>query len=360
LTYEEPTTNIETDVDVENTSPAGSPVLTTTDDDDIRMLRASLRATLGLAKDDVQPTLDINWRRLWPALARLGVTGFCVPEALGGLGMQAHAAVAAALELGAALHGSPYAGLVASAHALGRVDDPVAQDLLAGVLEGKRICAFGRLDSACRAAQVVDGAPGADALLLVVPTSDDLILFTEPSAWSITATAQNFDVSRSCGDVEVDAARGRRIPSAASKQLHGLLLAADSLGGVQRMLARTVAYAGQRVTFGRPIGGFQAVQHRLVDHMVRSRGVALVVDEAARLLGAGSSEATRFVTLAEFGVASTALHILHELLQLSGAIGFTWEYGLHLYERRAHHDARLGANPRAAVRSLAGMEGWDR
>ena len=57
-------------------------------------------------------------------------------------------------------------------------------------------------------------------------------------------------------------------------------------------------------------------------------------------------------------VHGNAVRILHDLLQLTGAIGFTWEYGLHFYERRAHHDARLAGGSRAAVRSLVEIEGW--
>jgi len=86
--------------------------------------------------------------------------------------------------------------------------------------------------------------------------------------------------------------------------------------------------------------------------------MALVVAEAARLLSAGSPAAARFVALAEVGVTSRGTHILHDLLQLTGAMGFTWEYGLHFYERRVHEDARLAANPRSAVRRLARLEGW--
>jgi hypothetical protein len=269
------------------------------------------------------------------------------------------AAVTTAMELGAALHGSPYAGLTASAHALAPAADADSDAVLAGILAGGLVCAFGRLEADRRLARVVDGAPEADALLLEDRSRGALVLFTERSAWSTDASRHTFDVSRSCADVAVDVTHGRRIAgSAVARDLYGLLLAADAIGGVQRMLDRTVAYASQRQTFGRLIGAFQAVQHRLVDHTVRARGMALAVVEAARLLGAGSPQARRFVALAQVSVSSGAGPILHDLLQLTGAIGFTWEYGLHLYERRAHQDARLATNPRAAVRSLADAEGW--
>ena len=86
--------------------------------------------------------------------------------------------------------------------------------------------------------------------------------------------------------------------------------------------------------------------------------MALLVDEAARLLVADSTDAARHVAMAQVSASAGAQHILHDLLQLTGGIGFTWEYGLHFYERRAHQDARLAANPRAAIRTLAGIEGW--
>jgi alkylation response protein AidB-like acyl-CoA dehydrogenase len=334
-----------------------------------------LRATLGTTKDDAPLAPDDAWRQRWPSLARLGVTGFCVPEERGGFGLRVDAAAAAAQELGIALDGSPYAGLVASAYALGRADDPAAADLLAGIVAGDRLCAFGMLDPGgavergglggspprVSTARVVDGAPHADALLLLQPGLDDLTLVTDPSTWTVEEPRFPFDVSRTCGDIVVDAGSGRRIPGAAmARDLYGLLLVADALGCVQRMLDRTVAYAAQRQAFGRPIGGFQAVQHRLVDHVLRARGMALVVAEAARLLVGGSPDAPRFVALAELSVSSGGPRILHDLVQLTGAIGFTWEYGLHFYERRVLSDARLAANPRAAARILADIEGWTR
>jgi alkylation response protein AidB-like acyl-CoA dehydrogenase len=142
--------------------------------------------------------------------------------------------------------------------------------------------------------------------------------------------------------------------------LYGLLLAGDTLGGLSRTLDRTVAYARDRTAFGKPIGAFQAVQHRLVDHTLRLRGMTLLAAEAAALLAedAAVGTASRRVLVTEAAVASGSVAMLHDLLQLTGAIGFTWEYGLHYYERRAHLNARLGRNPRRALSALARLEGW--
>jgi alkylation response protein AidB-like acyl-CoA dehydrogenase len=300
------------------------------------------------------------WRDTWEAVAGLGVTALGVPEAHGGFGLAVDAAAAVAMELGGALHGSPFAALTASAHALAHADDAAAGELLADLLAGVRTCTYGELDRA-GTARSVDGAPEADALLLVDAAAGDLVLFTDPSSWTVDVRNHAFDVSRTCGDVTVDVARGRRLPAdPVARHLRGVLLAADAVGCVRRMLDRTVRYAGQRQTFGRPIGGYQAVQHRLVDHAITARGMALAVEEAARLLAAGSPGAARAVVLAEVAVSGGAVPVLHDLLQLTGGIGFTWEYGLHLSERRAHQDARLAGNPRAAVRSLAALEDWSR
>jgi alkylation response protein AidB-like acyl-CoA dehydrogenase len=332
--------------------------------EDIRQLREALRGTLGTAKDDAAPTIDAGWRAGWPALVELGVAAFCVPEERGGFGLQVEAAAATAQELGAALHGSPYAALTASAHALAGVDDPAAGEVLAGIVAGEIVCSFGVLDPAASVARAVDAAPEADALVLVDPGAggaDGFVLFADPSGWTVEASRPAFDVSRTCGDVTVDPAAGRRLPAgdqSIARDLHRLLLAADALGGAQRMLDRTVAYAGQRIAFGKPIGAFQAVHHRLVDHAVRTRGMALLVTEAARQLAAGAPQAAHTVGLAEVSVSSNAAPILYDLVQLTGGIGFTWEYGLHYHLRRAHQDARLAANPRSAERRLVEGEGW--
>ena len=322
-------------------------------------MRTALRRILGYDGDGTQPAPDPDWRLHWPDLAAMGLTGFCLPEDRGGFGRRADAAAAAANELGAALHGAPFAGLTAAVHALGACADPELDDLVAEVLAGERLCSFGHLDDDRATARLLDGVPGSDALVLEDPHLGGFLLFTDPTSWSVDPAAHDFDVTRQAVDLALDSATGRPIPdSPTARRLRGLLLAADTVGGVQRVLDRTVDYAGQRQAFGRPIGGFQAVQHRLADHAVRVRGMGLLVDEAARAIVADDLTATRTVALAELSVHSGATHILHDLLQLTGAIGFTWEYGLHYYQRRAHQNARLAGGTRSAVSTIAAVEMW--
>jgi alkylation response protein AidB-like acyl-CoA dehydrogenase len=324
---------------------------------------------------DAAPHPDPTWRDHWPALAELGVTAFCVAEEGGGFGREVAAAVVASRELGAALHGGPYAAVTAAAYALSRWLEPeIGTDATARILDGSEIPSLAFLDprstvvddgDAMRVhgrARLVAGAADADALLVVPPHESTLVYVRAGDGCSVTSD-HPFDVTRSCADVTFEGASGVPVRCGVdgrsqTERLHGLLLAADALGGVERMLERTTIYAGERVAFGRPIGGFQAVQHRLVDHALRVRAMALLVESAAEALTVELPDGGRAVLLAEASVSKHAVHVLHDLVQLTGAIGFTWEHGLHLYERRAHLDARLGRNPRRALVQIATGEGW--
>jgi alkylation response protein AidB-like acyl-CoA dehydrogenase len=302
--------------------------------------------------------VDLAWRPGWPVLAELGIAGFCVPEELGGFGLRADAAVAVGMELGAALHAAPFAGITASGYALGRAVP--SSPAIADVLEGTRSCSFGWLSADGSTARLVDGGRDADALLLA-DYSGGITLFSDSSAWKLAPAHHAFDVSRDCVDIAVGPDLGSTLPmdlARSTEALFRLLLCADSVGGLQRVLDHTVAYATGRSAFGRPIGGFQAVQHRLVDHAVTVRGMRLLLAAAAESFGVDPDESLRDVAVAEVSITQGAAHLIHDLLQLTGAIGFTWEYGLHFFDRRAHHNARLAGNPRAALASLAAIEGW--
>jgi len=340
--------------------------------EELAELRHALEGTLGLGSAADAPRLDDDWRKRWPELAGMGVSAFCVPEELGGLGMEAAAALVASRVLGAALHGSPYPAVIAAGFALGRwLDASERRAVCEAIIAGERLPTVAFLDPSARlteasgevridgCARLVLGAADCDSFL-VLPAGSTMLFV---GAGCSLANDQSFDVTRSTADVVFDGARATPVsggPSGRSctERLFGLLLAGDALGGTERMLERTRAHALERRAFGRAIGGFQAVQHRLVDHTVQLRGMMLLATEAADSMTRGGDAAVRPALLAEAAVSAGALHILHDLLQLTGAIGFTWEHGLHLYERRAHLDARLGRNPRAALRSLAAVEGW--
>jgi alkylation response protein AidB-like acyl-CoA dehydrogenase len=207
-----------------------------------------------------------------------------------------------------------------------------------------------RLDGVAR---YVHAAPDA-TLLLVTATEagegdgDDgdgivNLLVPRPSAGLSERTVAGLDLTRRFGDVRFD---GVAVPSTA--ELAGgwpvverclavatVLQAAESVGAADRLFASTVDYVQKRVQFGRTIGSFQAVKHRLADLLMEVEGMRAAAHYAALALNDGLPDAAEAVATAGAYVDDTFAHLCGEALQLHGGIGFTWEHDVHLFVRRA-------------------------
>jgi hypothetical protein len=120
-----------------------------------------------------------------------------------------------------------------------------------------------------------------------------------------------------------------------------LLAGADALGACRTLLTMTADYARDRRQFGRPIGTFQAVRHRLVDLALGLERAMAATLLAAMLVDAGDSDASRAVWSARASIADVVASFTRGAVQLHGAIGYTWEHDLHLYVRRAYVSDRL-------------------
>ena len=137
-----------------------------------------------------------------------------------------------------------------------------------------------------------------------------------------------------------------------------MLIAAESVGGARRTLEVTLEYLRYREQFGRPLGSFQALKHRLADDYVDLEGSASLVALAAAI----GDDPT--ATAAEFQVASSAAKshatdmycdIVADAVQFHGGIGFTWEHETHLYFKRAHVAARLWGSADAHRERIAAV-----
>jgi alkylation response protein AidB-like acyl-CoA dehydrogenase len=122
-------------------------------------------------------------------------------------------------------------------------------------------------------------------------------------------------------------------------------LAAELVGVSRWLLDTSVAYARERVQFDRPIGSFQAVQHKLVDMALDHERAAAAVAYAAMAVDAGDPDAARAAHVAKAAAGTAARHAARDGLQVHGGIGYTWEHDLHLYLRRAYAaDALMGSS----------------
>jgi alkylation response protein AidB-like acyl-CoA dehydrogenase len=96
-----------------------------------------------------------------------------------------------------------------------------------------------------------------------------------------------------------------------------------------------VAYAKERVQFGRPIGSFQAIKHRLAERMVQIETARSAAWWAAGVAALGGAELPQVASLAKARASEAFFSCAAECLQVHGGVGFTWEYDVHLYLKRA-------------------------
>lgn len=128
--------------------------------------------------------------------------------------------------------------------------------------------------------------------------------------------------------------------------LAAVLLAAEQIGAAARCLELTVEYTKQRVQFGRPIGSFQALKHRMADLYVAVQSARAVVGDAIADLTPVTA------ALARLAASEAFCTVAGEAIQLHGGIAITWEHDMHLYFKRAHSSAQLLGPPREQVRRL--------
>ena len=124
-----------------------------------------------------------------------------------------------------------------------------------------------------------------------------------------------------------------------------IALASEALGGAEQVLEMTTEYVKQRVQFGRPIGSFQALKHRLADMMVQVEAAksaawyaACVADEGTEELAEAAATAKSYCCDAFYDCAASAI-------QLHGGVGYTWEHDVQLYFKRARASATLLGSP---------------
>jgi alkylation response protein AidB-like acyl-CoA dehydrogenase len=137
-----------------------------------------------------------------------------------------------------------------------------------------------------------------------------------------------------------------------------VLAAGELVGSLRAANERLCAYLTERVAFDAPVASFQAVQHRLVDLFLVEVRAGVAVEAAARALAGDAAAVPRASAVAHGYAAERIPAALDECVQLSGGIGFTWEYPLHHELRRAVTTGALAGTARESRARLAEIDGW--
>ena len=202
-----------------------------------------------------------------------------------------------------------------------------------------------RLDGVAR---FVHDAHDADLLLVAYRSAagPGHALVPLPAAGVETRVLGGLDLTRRLCEVrfagvEVDAASVVCTGAAANEsiaralRLATVLQAAESVGATEALFERTVDYAKQRVQFGRVIGSFQAIKHKLAGMLVELEGARAAAHYAALAIAESTDDRDEAVAVAGSYVREVCAHVCGEALQIHGGIGFTWEHDVHLFVRRA-------------------------
>jgi alkylation response protein AidB-like acyl-CoA dehydrogenase len=308
---------------------------------------------------------------LWKKLAEVGVLGVAIPEAFGGAGQGLLETVIAFEELGRALAPTPafVSCVVAAGALLAGGSEAQQREWLPRIASGDAVVTpawlepargFGPEGVALRARPdgavwLLDGtkrsvafATAATRLLVVARTgeaTEDVALFlVDPNAPGVACEQQRTLASDTQHRVRFD---GVRVPESArlaggwaswERALQGAIVAAAALanGGCERALEITVQYAKDRKQFDKPLGAFQAISHYLADARTNLDGATTLTHEAASKRDAGlDADAARLAPMAKLFACDTFRDVTAMCQQVWGGVGFTVEYDIQLYFRRA-------------------------
>ncbi|MFY4718724.1 acyl-CoA dehydrogenase family protein [Streptomyces sp. LaBMicrA B280] len=306
---------------------------------------------------------------LWTSLAQgMGLAGLLIPESLGGQGAGHREAAVVLEELGRAVAPVPYltSAVVATEALLGCGDGELLGKLATGRTIG--VLAVGlhlapgaavpvvRLEGGTLHGELTGIADAAVADVLLVPADDGGLYAVAADA--VTRTPQvSLDLTRPLATVTLDGAPGRRLGDAEPAVRRALraaagLLASEQLGLADWALTETVRYLKERKQFNRPVGGFQALKHRLAQLWLEVVSLRAAARAAADALATGE-DTDITVAVAQAYAAPVAVRAAEEALQLHGGIGMTWEHPVHLCLKRAKADSLAHGTAGAHREALA-------
>ena len=347
-------------------------------------LRAVVRKFLATHADETQVRAQMETPSgydtgTWKLMAdQLGVQSIAIPEEYGGAGFGFGELSVVLEEAGRALLCAPLfsTAVLGATTLLESGDEGAAAAYLPGIAEGRTIATVALIEESGRWSEdgvqvgaVRDGADfrisgtkpyvldGADADLIIVAARTDagISLFTvDAGDYGVAATAlSTLDQTRRLASLTFSDAPAKLlgIEGQGWEVLARVLdiaaagLACEQVGGAARVLESTVDYVKVREQFGRPIGSFQAVKHKLADMLVELESARSAAYYAVSAVESGSPDLPLAASIAKAYCSTAYYRIAAESIQLHGGIGFTWEHPAHLYFKRAKGSETLLGSP---------------
>ena len=319
-------------------------------------------------------------RHLWAGMAELGWLGAVIPEVHGGLGLGYVELCAIAEELGRAVAPVPFAStLYFFAEALLQAGSPAQQaQWLPKIARGELIGCFataegpgrpsGALTAVVEAGRitgvkipVTDGDIADVAIVLASAAEAPGLYLVDLGQTSVERTPlSSLDGSRSVAILTFTGARAEPLGEKGAGlrlvdrilQRAAVLLAFEQIGGADRCLQMARDYALQRYVFGRPIGSFQAIKHRLADMYVKNELARSNAYYAAWALDTDAGELPIAAASARLAASDAFDFAAKETIQIYGGMGFTWEADAHLLFRRARQLSLVAGAPAAWAERL--------
>ncbi len=331
---------------------------------------------------DIMESDDGHDPALWRGLAELGVAGMTVPAEHGGAGLELLDLALASDILGWAAIPGPFLGNAMATAALSQSDADAQERWFPSVATGETVLTvalgegIGEWDAAAVQTRATGGKLTGEKSLVPYAEIADVILVTAidddgPGLWAvergasameITALSGN-DLTRRVAHVRFDGASARKIASGRiaadyARDVGLVLLAADASGGAHRCLEMTTEYALTREQFGQVIGAFQGVKHQLANLACDLEPAVSLWWYAAHAFDHIQDKTERHAALAKSHLTDLYDTTVRYAIELHGGIGFTWEYDLHLWFRRAMFDRAFLGESSYHRRRAADLAGW--
>lgn len=344
--------------------------------DDLKVLKESIGEVLADSCDSLAVHAFVDGNRdlgseIWRESAGLGWLGIGLAEDQGGLGFGAQGTSLLHVELGRVLAPGAFIPTLVVSDILAAYADPTCSAMwLPSLISGETAAAIParcgdtdvRIDGNGMLLGTVMLLGATDSSLALVPVGTDRLAIIE-LAGTRTTLFQVWDPTRTLFEVTLDGlvpvatlADGGAAVRALTRAI-SIAVAADSIGLSHGVTAKTIAYLKERNQFGRPIGSFQALKHRIVDMVARVGIAEHLLAQAIESADLTDEVADLWAAMAKAMASDTAVFVAGDCTQLFGGVGFTWEYDTHLYLKRARLNEMLVGDNRAlrdgASRDLA-------